>query len=324
MFCNGYGDKEKEMIYISLLTLIFTLPMQRDPVLNDQQAPFLIILGTIQDGGSPHIGCDKACCRELFRNPDPNRQVVSLGLVDPLNSKNFLFEATPDFTSQLKELKKHSPFSAGETADAIFLTHAHIGHYTGLMYLGREAFNAAEIAVYAMPRMKTFLQQNGPWSQLVHLKNISIREMQNEKEITLTSQLSVTPFIVPHRDEYSETVGFKITGPHKSALFIPDINKWSQWKKDIKKEILKVDYAFLDASFYDAEEINYRDISEIPHPFMIETMELFNDLEEQQKAKVCFIHFNHSNPVLKENSSQAQTVKNRGFNISQIYEVFNL
>lgn len=307
------------MLYFTFIILIFFCQG-----LEAQDSPFLIILGTVQDGGSPHIGCQKACCRDLFDNPDPKRKVVALGLIDPVNKKNFLFEATPDFTSQLKALKKHSPFAAAETPDAIFVTHAHIGHYTGLMYLGREALNAVNIPVFAMPAMKSFLENNGPWEQLLSLKNITIREMHNEQGIPLTSLLSVIPFTVPHRDEYSETVAFKISGPSKSALLIPDINKWSKWAKDIRKEILSVDYAFIDATFYDGEEINYRDISEIPHPFIIETMELFKNLDSEQKAKVCFIHFNHTNPVLKENSSQAQTVKNMGFNLARIYDVFKL
>ena len=96
-------------------------------------SPSLIILGTIQDAGSPHIACTKTCCSELFKHLDPDRRVVSLGIVDPQNQKNFLFEATPDFPLQIKKLKKFSAFSDKETPDGIFLTHAHIGHYTGLM-----------------------------------------------------------------------------------------------------------------------------------------------------------------------------------------------
>ncbi len=61
---------------------------------------------------------------------------MSLGLVDSENKKTYLFEATPDFPKQMKALKRISQ-SEKEIADGIFFTHAHIGHYTGLMYLGK-------------------------------------------------------------------------------------------------------------------------------------------------------------------------------------------
>ncbi len=296
-----------------------------DPVSSIQvNETSLIILGTIQDAGSPHIACTKDCCRDLFLNPDKNRKVVSLGLIDPENQKNYIIDATPDFTEQIKVLKNISSFAEKETPDGILLTHAHIGHYTGLMYLGKEAMNANNIPVYAMPEMKSFLEQNGPWSQLVSRNNISIKEMNNQQEIQLTTNLSVTPFLVPHRDEYSETVGFTITGPNKKVLFIPDIDKWEQWESNIIEEINKVNYAFIDGTFYDGAEVNNRDISEIPHPFISESMNKFNDLSSEEKKKIHFIHFNHTNPVINSSSIQAQEVKTNGFNLSSIYMLIKL
>lgn len=283
----------------------------------------LVILGTLQDAGSPHIACKKDCCSALFEHPDPLRKVVSLGLIDPSNNKTFLFEATPDITFQLKKLKQLS-HSEKELPDGIFLTHAHIGHYAGLMYLGKEATNAKEVVVYTMPRMRSFLEENGPWSQLVSNGNISISPLENQTEIELTSQLRVIPFTVPHRDEFSETVGYKITGPNKSVLFIPDIDKWEQWETSIIEAISEVDYAFLDATFYDGEEINSRDISEIPHPFIIESMEKFKALNSEEKKKIHFIHFNHTNPVINTESDHHKRVEVNGFNLAKIYDVIGL
>jgi pyrroloquinoline quinone biosynthesis protein B len=151
------------------------------------------------------------------------------------------------------------------------------------MFLGKEALNAKEVSVFGMPKMKSFLEKNGPWNQLVMNKNILIKEMISEEEVILSANLKVIPFLVPHRDEYSETVGYKIIGANKKALFIPDIDKWQKWERDIIKEIAKVDYAFLDATFFDAAEVNNRDISEIPHPFIIESMELFSKLTSEEK-----------------------------------------
>ena len=284
----------------------------------------LVILGNVQDAGSPQITCTKDCCIGLFENPDNNRKVVSLGLIDAGQHKKYLFEATPDITSQLRLLKNHDSLSNTEVPDGIFLTHAHIGHYTGLMYFGKEAMNASQIPVYAMPKMKNFLETNGPWSQLVSNKNISIKEMAHENEVDLSEDLKVIPFLVPHRDEYSETVGYKILGPEKKALFIPDIDKWQKWDRDIIKEIAEVDYAFLDATFFDAAEVNNRDISEIPHPFIIESMELFSGLTSEEKNKIYFIHFNHTNPALNPESSQTNIILENGFHIARINDVFKL
>lgn len=284
----------------------------------------IIILGTIQDGGSPHIGCDKECCAELFENPDKDRQVVSLGLFDAETQKKYLFEATPDLSRQVKELKRFGIQSDSEMPDGIFLTHAHIGHYAGLMYLGKEARDANKVTVFAMPRMTEFLQNNGPWSQLVENKNIELTSIENETPVVLSKQLAVIPIQVPHRDEYSETVGYKIKGPTKTALFIPDIDKWEKWETDIVEEIKGVDYAFVDATFFSGKELNNRDMREIPHPFILESMGKFDDLSAADKAKVIFIHFNHTNPVIDPTSEESKLVLARGFQIARIRDVFEL
>ncbi|WP_297794273.1 MBL fold metallo-hydrolase [uncultured Eudoraea sp.] len=284
----------------------------------------LIVLGNVQDAGSPHIACKKECCRRLFQNPDKNRKVVSLGVVDPKNNRKYLFDATPDMPEQLKVLKDYLPDNTSETVDGIFLTHAHIGHYTGLMYFGTEAMGATNIAVHAMPEMDSYLRNNGPWSQLVGNKNINLKTLENKKEIALTSNLKVIPFLVPHRDEYSETVGYKIIGPEKTALFIPDIDKWYKWESSIVDEIKKVDYAFLDAGFFSEAEIDNRDISEIPHPTVLESMELFDSLMVQEKNKVWFIHMNHTNPMLNPESKESKLVISKGYHIARFKNSFEL
>ena len=284
----------------------------------------LVILGTIQDAGSPHIACKKECCSTLFVNPDANRKVVSLGLIDAEYKKTYLFEATPDISEQLKNLRRKAPFNANEIPNGIFITHAHIGHYTGLMYLGKEATNTKNALVYAMPKLKTFLETNGPWGQLVSNKNIAIEEIHNNEEINLSPSIKVMPIRVPHRDEYSETVGFRIIGPNKSVLFIPDIDKWGKWETSIVEAVVSVDYALIDATFYDAAEINKRDISEIPHPFVIESMELFKNQPEAIRNKIHFIHLNHTNPLLNLESEQSKEVLAKGFHIARINDIIAL
>lgn len=284
----------------------------------------IVILGTAQDAGSPQMGCKKDCCISLFKNPDNDRRVVSLGLIDTENQKTYMFDATPNIGAQMKMLTKYETKSDKEIADGIFLTHAHIGHYTGLMYLGKEVIDAKSVPLYVMPKMEKFLNENGPWNQLIKRKNIVLNSLQNENSVSLSKSIEVTPILVPHRDEYSETVGYHIKGPNKSALFIPDIDKWEKWEKDIVAEIQKVDYAFLDATFFSGKEINNRDISEIPHPFVIESIEKFKALSKKEKHKIIFIHFNHTNPLLNPNSEETQLILEKGFKVGKVSDVFEL
>jgi pyrroloquinoline quinone biosynthesis protein B len=267
------------------------------------------VLGVAQDGGVPHLGCSKTCCS----TSSVTRYVSSIMVYNQKSKGSYIFDASPDLAKQLSFMKD----KITENLKGIFLTHAHIGHYSGLMYLGRESFNSKNIPVYAMPRMKKFLETNGPWDQLVSLNNIKINSIINEKEIIVEKELIVKPIEVPHRDEYSETVGYLIKGPNKSAIYIPDIDKWYKWDKSIVDLISSVDYAFIDATFYDEKEINYRDISEIPHPFVIESMKLFEAVSKEEKSKIYFIHLNHTNPLLDSSSSEYKDLISKGYNVAQ-------
>ena len=269
----------------------------------------LKILGVVQDGGMPHLGNNETCCENIKQD----KYVTSLMLMNNENNESFLFDASPDINKQLNFMGDRIK----KDLKGIFLTHAHIGHYTGLMYFGKEALNSKLVNVYAMPRMKKFLEENGPWSQLVSLQNISIIELSNESKISIDSNVIVQPVEVPHRAEFSETVGYKIYGPNKTALFIPDIDKWYLWEKSIIDEIKQVDYAIIDATFYDSKEVNYRDISEIPHPFVTESMDLFDSIDIKEKNKIYFIHLNHTNPLINKDSDQYKLVTSKGYNVAE-------
>jgi pyrroloquinoline quinone biosynthesis protein B len=280
----------------------------------DSTDPYLYILGVAQDAGYPQAGCYEKHCIPGWNNPELRRGAVSLGLVDPQGQKKYMFEATPGFPAQFYELEKEAPSNRYEFS-GIFLTHAHIGHYTGLMHFGHEVMGASDIPVYVMPEMAVYLEENGPWSQLVSYKNIVLRPLQQNKAQSLGS-IRVTPFLVPHRDEYSETVGYRIDGPNKSAVFIPDINKWSQWQTNLSGLVKTVDYALIDATFYDEGELPGRDMSNVPHPLVVESMELLKDLSAEERSKVWFIHMNHTNPLLDMNSAETRKVKSEGYNVA--------
>lgn len=277
-------------------------------------SPYIYILGVAQDAGYPQIGCYENHCLPGWEDSRLRRGATSLAVITPKSAQKFLFEATPDLPSQLYQLEMEAPDNL-YSLSGVFLTHAHIGHYAGLMFFGHEAMSASNISVYAMPRMLDFLQNNGPWSQLLEFQNIKLEALQAQRQVDFP-ELKITPFLVPHRDEFSETVGYKIAGPNKSAVFIPDINKWSQWEQNLATLVQAVDYALVDATFYADGELPRRDMSQIPHPFVSESMEALQDLAAKDKKKVWFIHFNHSNPLLNPESAESKFVLSQGYNIA--------
>ena len=291
--------------------------------------PFIVVLGIAQDAGYPQAGCDRNCCREAWSDPAKRRSAASLAVVDPESHERWLFDCTPDFRPQLRLLdgatdRASSADPSLPKLTGIFLTHAHIGHYTGLMHLGREVIGARGVSVYAMPRMSQFLRENGPWSQLVNLENIRLRPLAADQRVQVNSRISVTPILVPHRDEFSETVGFVIAGPEKKALYIPDIDKWERWDRSIETYIRGVDVAWVDGTFFDDDELPGRDMSQIPHPFIRESLHRLGRLPRAIRQRVRFIHLNHTNPALREDSAAQRLIRDAGFHIASQGEIFQL
>jgi pyrroloquinoline quinone biosynthesis protein B len=277
---------------------------------------YLVVLGIAQDGGFPHAGCRRDCCKQAQNGHQSPRSPVCLGLVDERAKKVFLLEATPDFADQWFLLQELTNNREKRTPDGIFLTHAHVGHYAGLMTLGREIMGAKNTPVWVMPQMEKFLRENGPWSQLVGLQNIDLRPLRADSAVQLTPDLRITPVLVPHRDEFSETVGYRIESPRKKVLFIPDIDKWEKWSRDIVQEVRSVDHALLDATFFRDGELAGRSMQEVPHPFVVETMQRFAAAPAMEKSKVTFIHFNHTNPLIWQNRARNE-VLSAGFSLAE-------
>lgn len=294
--------------------LLFTISLHA-------QSEYIYILGNTQDAGLPHIGCQHKFCQDNFDNYD-QYFVTSIAVVDSDLRKYIMFEATPDITYQLNNLK-NSIFQEFLLPESLYITHGHIGHYTGLMYFGREALGSKDLLVKVLPKMNEFLKSNGPWNQLVNINNIEIQKLNFGESNNELTNISVTPIKVPHRDEYSETAGYVIQGKNKKALFIPDIDKWEKWDKNLVHLTEEFDYLLLDATFYDSKEIN-RDINEIPHPLVTETMSLLDNLSSASKAKVYFIHMNHTNLMLDPESELSKLVESKGFNIARLGQKLNL
>lgn len=277
---------------------------------------YIVVLGVTQDGGYPHAGCRRDCCQQVYDGKQTPKTPVCLGVVDRTNQKVYMLEATPAFGEQWRRLQDISGFRDKRAPDGLFLTHAHIGHYAGLLQLGREVMGAIHIPVWVMPRMERFLWENGPWRQLIDLQNIETQPLWADSAVQLTANLRITPFLVPHREEYSETVGYRIESPRKKVIFIPDIDKWELWGHNITDQVRAADVALLDATFFKDGELQGRAMKEIPHPLVQETMQLFEKQPASEKTKVTFIHYNHTNPLLWGENAR-QEVRGRGFSVAE-------
>ncbi|MEE8277269.1 MAG: MBL fold metallo-hydrolase [Thermoanaerobaculia bacterium] len=292
------------------------------PALEARSGPFVRVLGTVQDGGLPHVACSCDHCDAARGDPARRRWIASLALVLPESRRVYLFDATPDLGPQLELLRdvRDAPARRVDRApvDGVFLTHAHIGHYLGLAFFGYEAVHTSGVRVYSSSRMADFLRHNGPWSQLVELDNIRLLELSPDEPVELEPGLRVTPFQAPHRDEYADTLGFTIQGRHHRLLYLPDTDSWEAWPRPVEETLEEVDFALLDGTFFSPAELPGRDVTAIGHPLITTTMDLLQRLVERGRTAVFFTHLNHSNPALDPHSEARRQIDSRGFRV--LYE----
>jgi pyrroloquinoline quinone biosynthesis protein B len=265
-----------------------------------------VVLGIAQDGGVPHLGCTQELCVRARLDPSLRVRVASLGLV--AGEKRFLIDATPDLPSQIESLNAGRTLAdRARPVDGILLTHAHVGHYTGLLHLGREVLGARGVKVFATARMAAFLRGNGPWSQLVTLGNIELVEIEPGRPFDLAPGLRATAWTVPHRDEFSDTVAYRIEGPTRKLLYVPDIDKWEKWDRRLEDEVAAVSVALLDGTFEREAELPGRSLREIPHPLVGETAARLAGLPLPGRD-VRLIHLNHTNRLLWDDEARREAL----------------
>jgi pyrroloquinoline quinone biosynthesis protein B len=253
---------------VFLAALLAATPSARTP------GPEAVVLGVAQDGGVPHAGCRQPLCVEARRDPARHRRVASLGLLDPASGKRFLIDATPDFAAQMETL--------GGLPDGILLTHAHIGHYLGLAQLGRE---------------------------VVDLENIVLVEIEPDVEFSLAPDLAVTAIEVPHRDEDSDTVAFLIRGPDASILWLPDIDRWDRWDRRLPDFFSGTPLtAFVDGTFFSADEIPGRPQTDIPHPLVPTTVAIVA-AHPAMRGRVFLVHLNHTNRLYWDEDAREEIAR---------------
>lgn len=290
--------------------------------------PFVRVLGTAQDGGLPHTACSCPRCELARRDPAARRLVAAIALVLPQTGSIYLVDATPDLGEQLYRLRDVRDAAAGRVdrapVDAIFLTHAHMGHYLGLAHLGFEAVSTSSLPVHGTPRMIDFLRNNGPWSQLVDLGNIAPVALPSEASVKLGRNVFVRPFTVPHRDEYADTVGYILKGPTRTLVYLPDIDSWRAWQRSAVAFLQEFDLVLVDGTFFSPAELPGRSIESIGHPLITDTMDLLQPAVEAGRLEVFFTHFNHSNPAIVPNSKERLEIERRGFHVLNDGDQFDL
>jgi pyrroloquinoline quinone biosynthesis protein B len=281
--------------------------------------PFVRVLGTAQDGGLPHAACTCERCELARHDPEARRLISSLALVLPGSDQVYLIDATPDVRAQLDLLAdvRRAPRSRVDRrpVDGVFLTHAHIGHYLGLAFFGFEAVHTSELPLMVSPRMADFLRRNGPWSQLVELRNIELRELTPGTPVALEGGVSVTAVSAPHRDEYADTLGFVIAGPNRRIFYLPDTDSWQAWTQSLPSFLEGVDVAVLDGTFFSLNELSGRSVESIGHPLIQQSMDLLEDLVAEGRTEIYFTHLNHSNPAVQPDSQERQVIESRGFKV---------
>ncbi len=258
---------------------------------------YCCLLGMSQDAGVPQAGCDCPNCARARRAPGPAGRVAALGIVLESGGQVLIIDATPDFVSQADELRArvHRKDSANPV-DGIFITHLHIGHYAGLLFLGRESCNASRVPVHASRLNCDFLKANKPFSHLVERNNIELREIGNGR-IPLNEDVAVESFPVRHRNEDGDTCGFVISGSKNRIVYLPDLDEWDEVARNA---VNGSSVAIVDGTYGTESEIPRRSDRSVRHPTIEETRSIF----ENSRTRLIFTHFNHTNALAGKDISK--------------------
>ena len=184
--------------------------------------------------------------------------------------------------------------------------------------------NLSKLPVYVLPRMKVFLEKNIMFKQLIDNRHIVLKNINDNYKIELGNDISIKPFLVPHRNEFSETAGYKIQSKTHSIIYIPDIDCWEEWNVNLNDLLQENNILILDGTFYAKTEIKNRDIKKIPHPSIIDTMKLTKNNSILQKNKIYFTHLNHTNNAINKDTAEYKNIITSGYNILEDRQIFKL
>jgi len=274
------------------------------------------VLGIAQDGGRPQPGCTRACCQGL--SEQDYRSPVSVG-IKTNNGTTLLIEATRDLGRQLRMMNNPS-------IEHLFITHAHLGHVDGLGLFGRETMSARNIQLHCSPSMYSLIERTPAWNQLL---------LQNVLEFGTFPRIEIDDVIVefiqvPHRAELSDMHAIILRGENKSLLFLPDHDSWNETLEahsctTIREFLNKydIDIALLDGTFWSGGELQGRDMSVVPHPTVVESLDRLGP-KESEDSEILFIHLNHTNPLYDTGSEQYKRLKESGWSIGEEGQQFRI
>jgi pyrroloquinoline quinone biosynthesis protein B len=281
-----------------------------------------IVLGIMQDGGLPHLGCRCSRCAQAYEDPRKAEFAASLAVVDRRCDVDrvWLIDATPDIKYQLNSLgaflgTRTSQPNRLNQPDGIFLTHADMGHIAGLSQFGPATMIVDKLKLYGAPAVLNLIRDADLWR---NAEQLGFHPLEAASTIELGDDLTITPVPVPHTDDWAiGTFAFLIAGPEKLMLYLPDIDDWELWPR-AREVVSSVDYALVDATFFGWEELSGRPPA--AHPLVSETLSFFADLP----CQFVLIHLNHTNPVLDPDSPEHKRVLDAGARVAKTGETFSL
>jgi pyrroloquinoline quinone biosynthesis protein B len=275
--------------------------------------PFAVILGTVQDGGYPHIGCACASCSAAVADPQRRRRVASLGLV--VRGGMAIIDATPDLSAQIRSLAEIAGRPVNQPPAAVLITHLHAGHILGLPLLGREGWASTGTPVWATEACLEFLERHEPFAGLFRHGHLVGRALTLGWDTAL-EELAIQPIPVHHRSEFGDTVAYRIEAG-RSIFYAPDLDGITV---DVVEQIRSADVAIIDGTFFRKKELRRDDASSVPHPAIADTMSAVAQLD----TKIVFTHLNHTNPTLDPESREKKAVEALGMRIAQEGELIPL
>jgi pyrroloquinoline quinone biosynthesis protein B len=273
----------------------------------------VVVLGTAQDGGLPQFGARSSLSHRARHDDALVRMASSIAIVDD-SGRTVLVDPSPDLRHQEAFLHRFGPYAArsgtAPPVDALVVTHGHMGHYLGLAHFGREAAATSAIPCYVTQPTAGFLVSNAPWRLLVEDQHLALRPYTAPHTVEVWEGLEIEFLPVPHRHEYTDTVAVSVAG---SVLYLPDIDRWEDWDA-AEETIARHDVALLDATFWSGDEVPGRDVADIPHPLVTDTLERFGHLAADRR--LILTHLNHTNPVADPASAEARQVSDAGFEVA--------
>ncbi len=271
-----------------------------------------LLLGTAQDGGVPHIGCQCRTCVAAREGTVPRRLVASAAVVDRDGGRAWLIDASPDLPAQLEAVGDAlpGPKISGIPLSGVLLTHIHMGHYWGLGHLGKEGMMPRGLPVMGPPRTTEFLLKNSPFKEMASWGALDIRSVLPGDDLIMAKGIAFRPVAVPHRADFSDTVAWLVIGDRWRLLYAPDMDHMEDTFVDM---VGRVDMAIIDGTFYTRDEIPGA-MGTVPHPPVVETMERLRPALEGG-TRIAFTHLNHTNPLCDPRSPEFENVVSQGYGV---------